>query len=433
MVNNNGGSADAEVSSDKGKHVKYPHGFEAHSSEDWQGFMDDMENTFCVKGVVSREAKIYLALQRRSWEKFKEEVFEQWDVDIKFGSLSKLKKIVRIHQGIDNNTSDETLALLSNHSLVEIYLSAFSDRMIEKILHSLQLKLAAKLENEDATMKERWRQDPWLLEEVMEQAEVTVKSGIGGTYTYGLAKNSRSLPDHSRRQPSSSSESGSKQRVWFEEPSRGLAGLTSLATSASEAAKIWVENPNIKFEDEETMFVKSTIDGHGPSQSFAQSAGPRPSNSLSWTGSAPPARTGGICYMCNGQGHISTECDWQKEYIKRGWIKIDPKSGRWVLKDRTPMPYQKEEDPDPQYSKIERIAREANWDGPSEAGGSDPSSAMYLMAEPPTESFYQGNSLEASSNDIVLGNEDADLLDNIMQMFINAKYEAKKQSTESKN
>ncbi|KAF9256093.1 hypothetical protein L218DRAFT_882560 [Marasmius fiardii PR-910] len=148
-----------------------------------------MENTFCVKGVVSGEAKIYLALQSmtymlqrdvevlksvkgRSWERFKEEVFEQWDVDIKFSSLSKLKKIMKIHQEIDNNTSDSEFnkyqrqfkseaeklqkppALLSNHSLVEIYLSAFSDSMIEKILHSLQLKLAAKLENEDATMKE---------------------------------------------------------------------------------------------------------------------------------------------------------------------------------------------------------------------------------------------------------------------------------------
>ncbi|KAF9257395.1 hypothetical protein L218DRAFT_1006199 [Marasmius fiardii PR-910] len=308
-------------------------------------------------------------------------------------------------------------------------------------------------------MKERRRQDPWLLEEVMEQAEVMVKSGIGGIYTYG------------RRQPSSSSESGSKQRVRFEEPSRDLIPLISSAASTSEAAKIRAESPNIKFEDEETMMVKSTIDSHdtqirglqasmaqynsrleqtkqkmansfaevkamiiqsrarpapssGPSQSFAQSAGPRPSNSLSRMGSAPPARTGGICYMCNGQGHISTECDW---------IKIDPKSGRWVLKDGTPMPYQKEGDPDPRYSKIERIAREANWDGPSEAGGSDPSSVMYLTEEPPTESFYQGNSPEASSNDTVLGNEDTELLDNIMRMFINAKYEAKKQSMESKN
>ncbi|KAF9256873.1 hypothetical protein L218DRAFT_1006841, partial [Marasmius fiardii PR-910] len=58
---------DAEVSSDKGKHVKYPHGFEAHSSEDWQGFMDDMENVFRVKGVVSGEAKIYLALQSMTY------------------------------------------------------------------------------------------------------------------------------------------------------------------------------------------------------------------------------------------------------------------------------------------------------------------------------------------------------------------------------
>ncbi|KAF9254296.1 hypothetical protein L218DRAFT_886603, partial [Marasmius fiardii PR-910] len=159
-----------------------------------------MENAFRVKGVVSGEAKIYLALQSmtyalrrdvavlksvkgRSWEKFKEEVFEQWDVDIKFGSLNKLKKIMRIHQGIDSDTSDGAFnkyqrefkseaeklqkppALLSNHSLVEIYLAAFTDRLIEKILHSLQLKLAAKLENEDVIMKERRRQDPWLLEE----------------------------------------------------------------------------------------------------------------------------------------------------------------------------------------------------------------------------------------------------------------------------
>ncbi|KAF9256265.1 hypothetical protein L218DRAFT_1007572 [Marasmius fiardii PR-910] len=343
----------------------------------------------------------------------------------------------------------------------------FSDRMIEKILHSFQLKLAAKLENEDATMKERQRQDPWLLEEVMEQAEVMVKSGIGGTYTYGLMKNSRSLFDHNWRPSSSSSESGSKHRVRFEEPPKGSAGLISSATSASEAAKIWAENPNIKFEDEETMHglqesiaqynsqleqteqkmansfveVKAMIIQYRIwptqlselSQSFAQSTSPRPSNSLSWMGLAPPTRMRGNCYMCNGQGHISTECDWQKEYIKRGWIKIDPKSGQWVLKDGTPMPYQKEGDPDPWYSKIERIAREANWDGPSKAGGSDPLSAMYLIAEPPTEFFYQGNSLEASSDDIFLGDKDADLLDNIMWMFINAKHEAKKQSKESKN
>ncbi|KAF9256264.1 hypothetical protein L218DRAFT_847612, partial [Marasmius fiardii PR-910] len=110
-------------------------------------------------GVVSGEAKIYLALQSmtymlqrdvevlksvkgRSWEKFKEEVFEQWDVDIKFRSMSKLKKIMKISQEIDNDTSDSAFnkyqrefkseaeklqkppALLSNHSLVEIYLSA---------------------------------------------------------------------------------------------------------------------------------------------------------------------------------------------------------------------------------------------------------------------------------------------------------------------
>ncbi|KAF9261503.1 hypothetical protein L218DRAFT_946103 [Marasmius fiardii PR-910] len=241
---------DAEVSLDKRKHVRYPHGFEAHSSEDWQGFMDDMENMFRVKGVVSGEAKIYLALQSmtyvlqrdvevlksvkgQSWERFKEEVFEQWDVDIKFGSLN---------------------------------------RMIEKILHSLQLKLAAKLENEDVTMKEQWRQDPWLLEEVMEQVEVTVKLGTRGTYMYRLMKNSRSLLDHSWRPSSSSSESGSKQRVQFEEPPKGSVGLISSVASASEAAKIWAENPNIKFE---TMHVKSTIDGHdtqiwGLQESIAQ-------------------------------------------------------------------------------------------------------------------------------------------------------------------
>ncbi|KAF9254115.1 hypothetical protein L218DRAFT_951829 [Marasmius fiardii PR-910] len=438
---------------DKGKHVRYPHGFEAHSSEDWQGFMDIMENAFHVKSVVSGEAKIYLALQilksvkRQSWQRFKEEVFEQWDVDIKFRSLSKLKKIVKIHQEIDNDTSD---------SEFNKYQREFKNRMIEKILHSLQLKLAAKLENEDATMKERWRQDPWLLGEVMKQVEVTVKSGIGGTYIYGLMKNFRSLFNHSQRLSSSSSESRSKQKVWFEEPSKGSAGLTSLAASASKAAKILAENPNIKFEDEETMHVKSMIDSHGtqiwglqesiaqyntqldqteqkmansfaevkamiiqsriqptqlsgPSQSFAQSAG-----------SAPPTRMGGNCYMCNGQGHISTKCDWQKEYIKWGWIKIDPKSGQWVLKDGTPMPSQKEGDPDPWYSKIERIAREANWDRPSEA-------------KPLTKSFYQGNSLEALSDDIFLRDEDANLLDNIMWMFINAKHEAKKQSKESKN
>ncbi|KAF9263028.1 hypothetical protein L218DRAFT_999898 [Marasmius fiardii PR-910] len=402
MVNNNGGSTvahsathefqeswrdlmpeqDAEVSSDKGKHVRYPHRFEAHSSEDWQGFMDDMENVFHVKGVVSGEAKIYLALQSMTY------VLRR-DVEV----LNEFNKYQREFKS-EAEKLQKPPALLSNHSLVEIYLSMFSDRMIEKILHSLQLKLAAKLENEDVTMKERQRQDPWLLEEVMEQAEVTVKLGIGGTYTYGLMKNSQSLFDHSRRPSSSSSESGSKQRVRFEEPPKGLAGLVSSDASASEAAKIRAENPNIKFEDEETMRVKSTIDSHdtqiwglqesiaqynsrleqteqkmvnsfaevkamiiqsriqptqlsGPSQSFAQSAGPRPSNSLSQMGSAPPTRTGGICYMCNGQGHILTECNWQKEYIKRGWIKIDPRSGRWVLKDGTPMPYQKEGDPDP--------------------------------------------------------------------------------------
>ncbi|KAF9258625.1 hypothetical protein L218DRAFT_838877, partial [Marasmius fiardii PR-910] len=133
-----------------------------------------------MKGITHDECKIFIAMQSmmyslcrqakdlktangRSWERFKDEIHKEWAIDIKFGSEDVLRRVIRKHKELTLGISEEEFnryqrefrqeakklqeepALLSNHTLVGLYLSAFDKEMTDKIISGLQVELASKL------------------------------------------------------------------------------------------------------------------------------------------------------------------------------------------------------------------------------------------------------------------------------------------------
>ncbi|KAF9250627.1 hypothetical protein L218DRAFT_847980, partial [Marasmius fiardii PR-910] len=113
-----------------------------------------------MKGITHDKCKIFIAMQNmsyslhrqaedlktangRSWEHFKDEIHKEWAIDIKFRSEDVLRQVIRKHKELTLGVSEEEFnryqrefrqeakklqvepALLSNHTLVGLYLSAF--------------------------------------------------------------------------------------------------------------------------------------------------------------------------------------------------------------------------------------------------------------------------------------------------------------------
>lgn len=503
-----------QLTSDKGKHVKITEGFEGLRTEDWLGWFEDLENAFLLKGITSDEAKIYLALQSmayglrkmagdlrtavgRSWPNFKQELQKEWAIEAKFGSESALQRVIKKHRGMGIDVSESDFnayqrefkyesrklqtepALLSNHTLVGLYLSAFTDGMKDKIIAGLQVKLAAKLSQEDAAMRERRKQDPWLLEEVMDQAQIMVRSGLGSSYAYSASERA-------------GASTNGKGRVRFMESARAEPpGLITAPKEVEQAVKSVVAAPpkqESNADDELLMGMSMDVQNHGKQlheikkgfshynekldrtekrwdKEFAalkqlimssqvpvnsgrsnaygvsnsgmsghmqnQSHGAHMQSS-GFGGSQGASGGAPQCFMCNGVGHISTECDYQKKFLKNGWIRFDPDRGRLVLKDGTSIPMQPRGDPEPRFQKIEKIAKNRGWiQTGAEEAPSDPSAYMYWTEEPVVPAFYNAGEAEDSiDEEDLLDDEECAELTKIFKAFTMAK---KTKSKESKN
>ncbi len=117
---------------------------------------------------------------------------------------------------------------------------------MEKIVNGLQTKLASKLETADVL--DRRKQDPWLLSEVMEQAEITIRSGLGRTLLAGISRG----------------VSQSQKKGQFNASSEGRSGGLITLPDAVGAAK-GAQEGRVKSEpsDDEWMKVLACVDGHG--------------------------------------------------------------------------------------------------------------------------------------------------------------------------
>ena len=70
-----------------------------------------------------------------------------------------------------------------------------------------------------------------------------------------------------------------------------------------------------------------------------------------------------LCFLCRSKDHLMWDCPKYKEYLSKGWLVPEGPNSQCVkLRDEVRMP---KDDPDePRWVKIERIAKDRNWDGP---------------------------------------------------------------------
>ncbi|KAF9251458.1 hypothetical protein L218DRAFT_848276, partial [Marasmius fiardii PR-910] len=69
------------------------------------------------------------------------------------------------------------------------------------------------------------------------------------------------------------------------------------------------------------------------------------------------------CYMCGVPGHNSNECQHQKDFLQKGWLRFDPAKGKYVCCDGSSLPYVAEGDKEARWQKITRLAQERGWPG----------------------------------------------------------------------
>ena len=68
-----------------------------------------------------------------------------------------------------------------------------------------------------------------------------------------------------------------------------------------------------------------------------------------------------LCYMCNSKGHLMSDCDYLKEFMKRGWV-LPEGEGSLKLKLRDGVRFPRGDANEARYIKIERIAKDRGWD-----------------------------------------------------------------------
>ncbi|KAK1217758.1 hypothetical protein PQX77_019585 [Marasmius sp. AFHP31] len=447
-----------QVATEKGKTHKFPELFQGNSEDEWLCWFDDIEAAFVAKKITMDEAKIFCAIRSmgytlrkevetlesskgRSWEEFRKEIEKEWTIDAKYGSQEALKRVIEEFATMSLQVSEsrfnayvrrfkmeakklqEPPALLSNKTLVDMFLKVFDYMVVKAILDGLQIRnqMRAQAGRVNAEDQERRKQDPFTLEEVIAQAELIIKSGSGYTYMHGSSE-AKSKKEPSEVPIPREVRQGILKLPGKVEPQREAkldeATMSALARVDGYDTKLKslqsdVEQFQMKvvegFKKSEKALDENMIElrklimnstsvnremPREPPQKSAYSSGYRPPQMKTGTAilgkaAADMSSGGNTCFMCGKPGHITTECDYQEECIKRGWLRKEA-SGKWVLYDGSPVPFVKFGDNTKQrWEIIKERAEAGKWPN---TGGEDPTASMFVVEhEPLVNSFLQFN------------------------------------------
>ncbi|KAL0563793.1 hypothetical protein V5O48_018269, partial [Marasmius crinis-equi] len=448
-----------QVSSKKDKGVRMPSQFKGTSSSDWLGFLDDLEDVFIQLGITYDEVKIYQTIvcmsynlreevaaldssRGHSWDDFVRDLKDGWAFDDQQGSEEALRRMIDEYRIMPLNVTEVRFktfvrkfrleskklekppALLSNKTLVEHFLSALEDKFVEKIIDGLNQskRLRMELERAEGVDEERRKQDPWTLEQVINQAEMIMQTNLGLAYSVSNSSSSRQvrtevtgtsvvpIPKEVRqgilKTGSSTAQVKSepdfeqhlasavdKQEVQLREIREGLH-------KQQEGWKKYQESFDKKFlesfvELKKLVLTASPSDerSRGSSGGSSQSSQPQMKTGTPMIGNGARSFTQGKCYMCGGPGHTSNECQYQKDFLQKGWLRFDPGKGKYVCYDGSSLPFVEEGDKEVRWQKITRFAQERGWPGVND--GEDPTAALYATALEPVTSFMMA---EEASN-----------------------------------
>ncbi|KAK1229584.1 hypothetical protein PQX77_007351, partial [Marasmius sp. AFHP31] len=440
-----------QVASEKGRSHKFPEGFQGSSEDEWLCFFDDIEATFLAKGITMDEAKIFCAIRSmcyalrkevetleaskgRSWADFKRAIEKGWAVNAEYGSQEALRRVVEEFAPMSLQVSEVRFnafvrrfrieankllkppALLSNKTLVDTFLKTFDAFAMKAILDGLQMM--AQLRAQQGVLAEdeldRRKQDPYKLEEVISQAELVVRAGNGYSYmqTTGTSSSGRrekaSEPVVPRevRQGTLKIASPSQNAASTSPPEDDIIGKV-MATVDSQAVQLKgikseMEQYQVRmkenFDRSERVLEEKMID----IRKLIMNAGPRETGKVASysegyskpaatkTGTPMIAKGPPTCWMCDAPGHTTINCDVQKDFFKKGWLKKDA-SGKIWLYDNTGLPFVRPGDTKKRYELIIERATENRWPNAFEE---DPTASMYASAEEVFDAVAQPGATE---------------------------------------
>ncbi|KAK1229006.1 hypothetical protein PQX77_007950, partial [Marasmius sp. AFHP31] len=427
-----------QVASEKGRSHKFPEGFQGSSEDEWLCFFDDIEATFLAKGITMDEAKIFCAIRSmcyalrkevetleaskgRSWADFKRAIEKGWAVNAEYGSQEALRRVVEEFAPMSLQVSEVRFnafvrrfqieankllkppALLSNKTLVDTFLKTFDAFAMKAILDGLQMM--AQLRAQQGVLAEdeldRRKQDPYKLEEVISQAELV---------EHLLREEERKLQNrwyHAKfRQGTLKIASPSQNAASTSPPEDDIIGkvmaTVDLQAVQLKGIKSEMEQYQVRMKEnfdrservlEEKMIdIRKLIMNPGPREtgkvaSYSEGYS-KPASTK--TGTPMIAKGPPTCWMCDAPGHTTINCDVQKDFFKKGWLKKDA-SGKIWLYDNTGLPFVRPGDTKKRYELIIERAMENRWPNAFEE---DPTASMYASAEEVFEVVAQPGTME---------------------------------------
>ena len=292
-------------------------------------------------------------------------------------------------------------ALISNCDAVRMYLKVFTRDAVTAILYQVKQDVLRA----GISLMDRRPEDPYLISEIIEAAEKHMVSGaydnvysIGPFYTnnfgagitsaHQLQRGATMLP-FAPELP----KTDYQYLTGFGGPAMQPAGEMNILGQGFPPAVVGnvLEVQQQKMATDRDVSDAAIRELKGVSTQFKEGIGMlnemakvvamasssnRGSNSVIPTtstmskpyGSARPISTGAVsgvkeflCYMCKSKDHLMSDCDYYKNYIKRGWlVPVGDGSSRVQLRDGVRLP--NHDAKETRWQKIEKIAKDRGWD-----------------------------------------------------------------------
>jgi hypothetical protein len=411
-------------------------------------WIETLENIFDTTGVTRDELKIRLALMwvtyatkeilnsfdsviTPNWNQLTKELKDLFPltIDDGKGSMSKLEEIVsfiypidegakeklRLYNRIFNNEVRKLTVppvAIANRDSVRLYITPFTEEARTAVWKKAREMVTAKAVN-DPAINQRRKEDPLMLEEVMEAATKVIGAfTYDNVYSIETSSVRKAMPNNPllhRRGPINLPFSTTLPRAdhgflkdiaRIKEEEEDLDGFMSQFQPGKKPdretqEKIDLEKERLAVQKDindalmkemremgtrfgDTLGVLTNLVGafsNNPNASksapTSTSVFPKPQEPLNnkWqsTGNARSNNSGFgnvrelRCLMCQSKEHLMLSCPHYQDFLKRGWLVPEGNgSNRVKLKNDQRLP---REEPDrPIYKIIEDIAKTLNWD-----------------------------------------------------------------------
>lgn len=289
-------------------------------------------------------------------------------------------------------------ALISNSDAVRLYRAVFDDTCRDAV--TVQVRQDVDI----TALRDRRREDPYMLEEVMNTAEKVQSGGALFDVLYGtktvysphyqpanattyrrgpialpfapeIPKGDESyLKDYKKVKQERSDDFGlpPMSDLKLEELAREkdtndifMKELRTVSEQFKEGMGIMNQLTNIVVKSASTKSEGSTerVAGQLPMPSVSQLTKIQGAKPVMNRQGNPATLRDMACFMCKSKDHLMYDCPYYKEYLRRGWLVLEnpnSDSKRVQLKDGMRMPY--EEPGKTRWQTIEQIAKEHKWD-----------------------------------------------------------------------